>query len=90
MPIEGESTGCRQWNEIANLLWLPAERGTNQSTDGETVSALYRGRVTSFVIGLRDVVLSDDYRSQRHSRHDGYAQQRPVCLFMVCTLLLEV
>src|SRR5437879_8067919 len=90
MPIEGESTGRREWNEIANLLWLPAERGTNQSTDSETVSALYCGRVTSFAIGLCDIVLSDHYHRQRHNRHDGDAQQRPVCLFHGVHLLLEV
>src|SRR5437879_13537470 len=90
MPIEGESTGRREWNEIANLLWLPAERGTNQSTDSETVSPLYGGRGTSFAIGLCDIVLSDHSHRQRHNRHDRHDQHRPVCLWHGEHLVLEV
>jgi len=65
MPIEGESTGCRQWNEFGNLLRLSAERRASQPCDSETVNARYRRSATSFIFGLRDIVVFDHDHSQQ-------------------------
>src|SRR5207302_8477806 len=78
LAVKGEGTSCGKRNELANQLRTAAERRADETTDGRTVSTLYSGSITSFVVRLCDITMSEHYQGQRRCRHNSDSHSGPL------------